>query len=141
MPHALLYDLYMKRLRRTRIIFFFVFMISVISCAGLKTKDSAQSEFDLGLSLFNRGRYDEAANHFKLATELNPEFGNAYFYLGRSYLNTGKWEEALVPMRTAFRLSPEETRREIADIFMDFLLQNAAQLELESQSRFMEFLK
>ena len=131
----------MKRSRWLRIILIFVFMLPLISCAGLKTKDPAQSEFDLGMSLFNKGRYDESAGHFRRATELNPEFGMAYLYLGRSYLNTGKWEEALTPMRNAFRLSPEETKNEIADILMDFLLQNATQLDLESQSRFMEFLK
>jgi tetratricopeptide (TPR) repeat protein len=118
-----------------------MFMLSVISCTGLRTKDPAQSEFDIGLSLFNVGKYEESIPHFQHATELNPEFGKAYLYLGRTYLDLGRWHEAIIPMRTALRLSPEETKKEIADIFMDFLLQNVTRLDLDSQRQIMEFLK
>ena len=34
-------------------------------CAGTETRDEAQGEFDRGLSLFNRGRFSEAASRLE----------------------------------------------------------------------------
>lgn len=112
-----------------------------LSCAGLGGKDPAQAEFDLGLSLFNRGRFEEAVPHFERATEHRPDFGEAYLYLGRSYINLGRWAEALHPLRTAYRLSPGETRKEIMEIILDVLLQNATRLDPDVRSQFRDFLE
>jgi len=105
-----------------------VFIIS--SCAGLGIYPSAQYEFDQGLALFNRGRYEEAVAHFQKATEIDPEFAKAYLYLGRSYLNLAQWLNALAPLRTALRLSPAETRKEVVGILLDALF-GAASHELK----------
>ena len=98
-------------------------------------KPTAQSEYDLGLSFFNRGHYEEAISHFERATEIQPEFGKAYLYLGRSYLNLSRWKEAISPLRTAFRLSPEESREQIADMIMDVLLLKASELDPDEASQ------
>jgi tetratricopeptide (TPR) repeat protein len=113
----------------------------LISCAGLRSKTDAQEEFDLGLSFFNRGKYEEAILHFEKATEFNPEFGQPYLYIGRSYVNLGKWREAISPLRTAYRLAPEETKKEIADILTDLLLKNATKLDKDTQSQVEELLR
>jgi tetratricopeptide (TPR) repeat protein len=118
-----------------------IFINFLISCAGMSVKKTAQSEFESGLSLFNRGQYEEAIPHFERATELVPEFGKAYLYLGRAYLNLGKWQEALPPLRTAFRLAPEESNKEIAEIIMDFFFKNASQLDQDTQSQILDILK
>jgi tetratricopeptide (TPR) repeat protein len=97
----------------------------------LKSKTDVQEEFDLGLSFFNRGKYDDALLHFVKATELDPNFGLAYLYIGKSYMNLGKWREAVPSLRTAYRLAPEETREEITNMFMDFLLQNLSEIGLD----------
>lgn len=92
------------------------------SCAVLpKVLSGAHSEFDEGLSLFNRGRYEEAIPRFQKATELDPNFGRAYLYLGRSYVSLKRWRQALSPLRTAYRLSPEETKKEAFDFIIDAL--------------------
>lgn len=114
-------------------------LAALASCAALRDR-TARAEFDEGLSLFNRGRYAEAAGHFEKATELAPEFGDAYLYLGRSYLNLGRWSEAVPPLRTAYRLSPDETRAQIADIILDVLLRNAGRLDRETESRMRDIL-
>ena len=110
-----------------------------LSCAGTGEKPDAQSEFDKGISLFNRGIYDEAAAHFERATEMDSDFGLAYLYIGRSYLNLGKWREALPPLRTAYRISPEETKAEVSDIIFDFLFQNAAKLDQDARHEIENF--
>ncbi len=112
-----------------------------VSCGGLKTKSTAQAEFDTGLSLFNRGLFEEALPHFERATELEPDFGEAYLYIGRSYLNLGMWAEALYPLRTAFRLAPEDSKREIAEIILDVLIKNATQVDPDTDMQLKEILK
>jgi len=135
----------MNRLNKIlSIVLTFILLNSIFSCAGLQSKREAQDEFDRGLSLFNRGNYEEAITHFTRATDIEPEFGRAYLYLGRSYLNLGKWKEAFPPLRTAFRLSPEESREEITDIIMDYLFLNSSKLDdtgTDMLFQFEDFLK
>lgn len=125
----------------TNFFFSIILIFSFISCAGIQFKSKAEAEFDEGLSLFNRGRYEEAIPHFELATEYDPEYGNAYLYLARSYLNLGNWKQALPPLRTAFRIAPDETRKEVADILMDFLLHHATTLDPEEQIQIRDLLR
>ncbi|MBZ0157422.1 MAG: tetratricopeptide repeat protein [Alphaproteobacteria bacterium] len=99
----------------------FVLISLLVSCAGFRIS-GAKSEFQEGLSLFNRGQYEAAIPHFQKATELDPDLGQAYLYLGRSYLSLRRWSQAITPLRTALRLSPEETRREISNLLIDALL-------------------
>ncbi|HEX8948400.1 MAG TPA: tetratricopeptide repeat protein [Dissulfurispiraceae bacterium] len=112
----------MGNVRRTAAAFFL--LLAVASCAVIGI-GRAQGEFDKGMALFNRGRYEEAAPHFEKATEHDPNFAQAYIYLGRSYLNLRRWSQAVPPLRTALRLSPEETRKEILNMLMDALLGGA----------------
>jgi tetratricopeptide (TPR) repeat protein len=131
----------MKLLNLARIIFIVLVVSLLLSCAGLKSKTDVQEEFDLGLSLFNRGKYDDALLHFEKATELDPKFGLAYLYIGKSCLNLGKWREAVPSLRTAYRLAPEETKEEIINMFMDFLLQNLSETDLNSVPQIEDLLK
>jgi len=131
----------MKLLNLARIIFIVLVVSLLLSCAGLKSKTDVQEEFDLGLSLFNRGKYDDALLHFEKATELDPKFGLAYLYIGKSCLNLGKWREAVPSLRTAYRLAPEETKEEVINMFMDFLLQNLSETDLDSAPQIEDLLK
>ncbi|MGH7890353.1 MAG: tetratricopeptide repeat protein [Thermodesulfobacteriota bacterium] len=107
----------------------FVFSITIItffaSCAGVGLLSGAQSEFDRGLGFFNNGKYEDAIPHFRRATEIDANFGNAYLYLGRSYLNLDRWSEAIPPLRTAYRLSPNETKKEALNLLLDALFGTA----------------
>ena len=99
----------------------FLIITLYTSCAGLRTGGSALIEFEKGLSLFNRGKYDKAASHFIRATELDPDYTKAYIYLGRSYIGLKQWHSALHPLRTAYRISPEKTRTEVSNLLIDTL--------------------
>ncbi len=129
------YHVSMKSARQIAVFLFFSSSLLFVSCAGMMQKPSAQSEYGLGLSFFNRGRYEEAIPHFERATKLQPEFGKAYLYLGRSYLNLSRWKDAIPPLRTAFRLSPEESREQIADMIMDVLILKASELDPDESSQ------
>ena len=113
----------------------------LISCAGSGVRKTARSEFESGLSLFNRGQYEESIPYFERATKLVPEFWEAHMFLGRAYLNLGKWHEALPPLKTAFRLEPQEAQRKSAGIIMDIYFKNASKIDQAAQSQFMELLK
>jgi tetratricopeptide (TPR) repeat protein len=91
------------------------------SCASLGIFSGAKREFDQGMAFFNRGNYEEAIPHFEKATEIDPDFADAYLYLGRSYLNLGKWVQAIAPLRAALRLSPDKSQIEIVSILADAL--------------------
>jgi tetratricopeptide (TPR) repeat protein len=129
----------MRHRRCLKILFLSFLISSLFACTGVQEKTGAQDEFDIGLSLFNRGLFEEAVTHFKKAAELEPEYGRAYLYLGRSFLNLGRWREAIPPLRTAFRLEPEETKKEIAYIIFDFLLQNSATIDRDTQFEILDY--
>jgi tetratricopeptide (TPR) repeat protein len=113
----------------------------LISCAGSGVRKTAQSEFDSGLSFFNRGQYEESIPHFERATRLVPKFWEAHMFLGRAYLNLKKWREALPPLKTAFQLEPQESQRKSAGIIMDIFFRNTSKIDQDVQSEFMEILK
>jgi tetratricopeptide (TPR) repeat protein len=95
------------------------------ACAHVRVPVDAQGAFDHGLRVFQRGQYAEAIPLFEEATQLDPNFGQAYLYLGRSYLNLGQWGYAIPVLRTAFRLAPEASQHEITALLLDALLGGA----------------
>jgi len=106
-----------------------VLFFSLLSCAGLQTAGTAEDEFNRGLSLFNRGRFEESVGAFERATELKPEYGEAYLYIGRSYLSLGRYPEALPPLRAAYRLSPEKTKKEATELILDIIVRHASEFD------------
>ncbi len=106
---------------KSRKIIFCMPLMILLSCAAIGIY-SAQDYFDYGLSYFNRGEYEAAIPHFEKATELDPNFSDAYLFLGRSYLNLGRWSKAVPPLRTALRLSPDKMKFEVTNLFIDALM-------------------
>jgi tetratricopeptide (TPR) repeat protein len=95
------------------------------ACAHVGVYSEAQVAFNQGLSLFRRGQYAEAIPLLQEATQLDPNFGQAYLYLGRSYLNLGQWGNAIPVLRTAFRLAPEASQHEVTQLLLDALVGGA----------------
>ena len=129
----------MSDMKNTFLLIPVLLAVLCVSCAGTGEKPDAQSEFERGVSLFNRGIYEEASAHFEKAVDIDSDFGRAYLYLGRSYLNLGRWRDALPPLRTAYRISPEETRAEVSDIIFDFLFQNASKIDGDTRKEIENF--
>jgi tetratricopeptide (TPR) repeat protein len=62
---------------------------------------------DLGNSLQESGRFDEAVAAYKKAIELNPNFSWSYHSLGDVLLKLEKWEEAVAAYKKAVELNPD----------------------------------
>jgi tetratricopeptide (TPR) repeat protein len=97
-------------------------LTTIMGCASLGIITSAEHEFEMGLSFFNRGQYDEAVPYFVRATELDAHYADAFIYLGRSHLNRARWPQAIPPLRTAYLLSPVRTQDEVLNSLIDALL-------------------
>lgn len=108
-------------MKRTKSLLIITSIFILNACASLGIFSGAKKEFDQGMGFFNRGHYEEAIARFEKATEIDPDFGDAYLYLGRSYLNLGRWVQAIAPLRTALRLSPDKSQIEIVSILADAL--------------------
>ena len=108
-------------IRKSVLIVPVICLLVFAGCASVGLFSGAKNEFDRGMALFNSGEYQKAIPHFQKASEMDPDFADAYLYLGRSYLNMGKWVEAISPLRTALRLSPDTTRKDFVAILVDAL--------------------
>ena len=62
---------------------------------------------NLGNSLQESGRFDEAVAAYKKAIELNPNFSWSYHNLGDVLLKLEKWEEAVAAYKKAVELNPD----------------------------------
>ena len=62
---------------------------------------------DLGNSLQESGRFDEAVAAYKKAVELNPNFSWSYHSLGDVLLKIEKWDEAVAAYKKAVELNPD----------------------------------
>lgn len=89
------------------------------SCSTLSSLAPRRDFFEIGLTLFNQGRFNEAIPYLEDATHDNPTDAQAFLYLGRAYISQSKWRQAIVPLRTAFRLAPRESQQEIANLIID----------------------
>jgi len=97
-------------------------VLALSACSTARPFQEGQFSFDLGLALFDQGKFQEALPYFQRATAENPKFAQAYLYWGRSQLSIRRWRDAIQPLRTAYRLAPEETKDEVFNILMDALL-------------------
>ncbi len=94
---------------------------------------SSQSKFNLGNSLYNQGRYQEAAEEFQQAVNLSTDTvfrAKALYNKGNSLLQEGKYQESLEAYKKSLLLNPndEDAKRN----FM-FALKNQQQQEQEQK--------
>jgi len=101
---------------------FVIALFLLVSCAGLSISPGARSAFESGLSLFNQGKFGEAAPFFEKALSEHPDYYEAQLYLGRTYLSMKDYGKAIPSLRNAYRLSPDDFKKQIIDILIDALL-------------------
>ena len=130
----------MKQKRRIVALLVVIALATLSACAGTQTRDTAESEFNRGMSLFNRGKFAEAVPAFEKATELQADFADAYLYLGRSLLSLGQWREALPPLRAAYRLSPEKAEKEAGEVILDIILRHAGEIDMGTKTQFEQLI-
>ncbi|MDI6742792.1 MAG: tetratricopeptide repeat protein, partial [Smithella sp.] len=70
------------------------------------TKDNYVAHNNLGLVLFNKGRLDEAMNHYNRAIDIKDDYINAYYNRGVANFQLGLYQPALQDFDQTIRLKP-----------------------------------
>ncbi len=65
---------------------------------------------NLGYSLLQLGRFDEAEDHCLAAIEVDGHRHNAHKNLGLAYQGQGRWLDAALSLLTAYELNPQDPR-------------------------------
>jgi protein O-GlcNAc transferase len=68
---------------------------------------SADSYYTLGVTLWQQGQFDEAAECLRNAIRVKPDYTEAYYTLGSVLKQQGKLPEAAAALREAIRLEPD----------------------------------
>jgi tetratricopeptide (TPR) repeat protein len=81
----------------------------VVSVAELdqQVPDEAKKEFDRGAQLSDKGKFQDAAERFKKALGIFPNFFRARNTLGIQYLKLGRWAEAEEQFEKAIEIDPK----------------------------------
>jgi protein O-mannosyl-transferase len=67
------------------------------------TEMNSRAHYNLGISLTDLGKYDEAIYHFSYAIRLEPEYAALYSHMGVALAGQGKTEEAIAYYNEALR--------------------------------------
>jgi tetratricopeptide (TPR) repeat protein len=73
-------------------------------------KGSADEHNLKGAELLEAGDYGGAAEEFKTAIEIDPEFSDGYYNLGKVYSQIKDYDQALASYKKAIELNPEDAR-------------------------------
>ena len=84
--------------------------IAAVGPEGIQTNGevpaAAQDLLNLGLSLYQQRRFDEALNAYRQAAEIKPDLAEAYNNIGLVHAAHGRYQEALAGYRRAIALKP-----------------------------------
>jgi tetratricopeptide (TPR) repeat protein len=82
---------------------------------------SPEELFNMGAAAANESRDEEAAEYFKKATELKPDYALAYYHLGVIYFRLGKMEQAERALRKYLELQPEGENAENVETLLEYI--------------------
>ncbi len=71
-------------------------------------RDSAELEFSKAASLEKSSMYKEAAEAYKQALKLKPDYVDAYLNLGLDYYRLGRYSDAVDAYRNALKINPKD---------------------------------
>ena len=66
------------------------------------------AHLNLGIILYNQGRYEEALDAARIAVEQRPDYSRTHANLGAALNELGRYEEAELHLRRAIALNPQE---------------------------------
>jgi len=70
------------------------------------TKNNPLAHYNLGVALWNLGRFNEGLSHCMEALRLNPDDESGHLNVGSALIHLGRWEDALPHFREALRINP-----------------------------------
>ena len=68
-------------------------------------KSVAFSHYNLGITLFQKGRLDEAISAYRRALVIKPRYAKVHFSLGYAYVNKGMLDEAISEFKRAIAIN------------------------------------
>ncbi len=68
---------------------------------------TAYTEFYIGLTAYQKGKYEDALKHYDQAIDINPQFAEAYNNRGITKDRLGRHEEAIADYDQATRINPQ----------------------------------
>ena len=78
---------------------------------AVEDKTSANGEYNLGNSIFQQNRFEEALNHYEQAASLSADpnvKSDAYYNLGNTYMNMQEFEKGVEAYKNALRNNPND---------------------------------
>lgn len=84
--------------------------LSLWTASVRKSPAGPTSQYNLGLALYQSGRYAEAIEHLKLATLLQSEFPSARGALGNVYFTLGDFDAAIKEYEIGLAQAPDDDR-------------------------------
>jgi protein arginine N-methyltransferase 7 len=75
---------------------------------------SAEARLQRGIESFGAGRFAEAAEHFRAATELRRDYADAHNNLGLALYSLGRRDEAAHALRAALAINPRSVQSLVA---------------------------
>ncbi|HEX7535043.1 MAG TPA: tetratricopeptide repeat protein [Syntrophales bacterium] len=72
------------------------------------TEMNSRAHYNLGISLTDLGKYEEAIYHFSYAIRLEPEYAGLYSHMGVALAGQGKTDEAIVYYQEALRIKQND---------------------------------
>lgn len=80
--------------------------LTLFSHAVAVTRDNHVAHSNLGIALAERGRHDEAMEHYARAVAIAPGYAKAHLNLGRAFARAGRASESEAEYAEAVRLDP-----------------------------------
>lgn len=97
-----------------------VVLFSVSSFAAADTRKAAKSQVEFGITVAQRGLWQEAVFRWQRATEIDPTYAAAFNNLAIAYEQMGKFEEAGRAYDKALELEPDNlTIQQNFDLFKE----------------------
>jgi hypothetical protein len=80
--------------------------ITLFERAVSVTKDNHLAHYNLGVALYNSGRFDDGILHCNEALRINPDDEGAHLAVGSALVHLGRGEDAVSHFREALRINP-----------------------------------
>lgn len=94
-------------MRKTVLVLIVLFVPVLATAAGQADPSEAVQRNNLGATLLQQGKLDEAIAQLRKAVELDPKYAGAHLNLAYAYDRQGQAEEAIAQYRKVIELTPE----------------------------------
>jgi tetratricopeptide (TPR) repeat protein len=89
---------------------------SKLSIDDISNRDTL---YNIGVIAYNKGDFSAAAKYFKKATDISPDFAEAFYQLGMTYTALNKQAEAIAALKKFMELDKESPNYETAKAIVE----------------------